>query len=271
MLRRLAELGSLLVLGCVAQVALAENFDYDSRRPAELRACDDPRDHGKAAEAKSCYQKLLSSSRDPSTQAEAAWALGDVRHANELFRAAVQADSKTIRTRVRWGLLYLDTHQYSDATDLFKEAFKIAPDDVQARIAMSRLLAEQFDGDARSIITEVIEKSDEHDRVQANALIGAHLISARMDLDDGKHATAEKSLEKALSLAEEQKQPPLEAYALLAALDLLKGDAKAEKWIKRSLDYNPHWGGVYETLAHYEIMRRMYVQANDWLQKAVAT
>ena len=50
-----------------------------------------------------------------------------------------------------------------------------------------------------------------------------------------------------------------------------RGDAKAEKWTKRSLDYNPHWGGVYETLAHYEIMRRMYSQANDWLQKAVAT
>ncbi|MEJ0040475.1 MAG: hypothetical protein WDO68_31375 [Gammaproteobacteria bacterium] len=58
---------------------------------------------------------------------------------------------------------------------------------------------------------------------------------------------------------------------MLAALDLLRGDAKAEKWTKRSLDYNPHWGGVYETLAHYEIMRRMYTQANDWLQKSVAT
>ena len=262
---------ALLALSFVAPVAMAENFDYDSRRPAELRTCDDQRDHGRAAEAKSCYQKLLSASKDRATQAEAAWALGDVRHANELFKAAVQADDKAVRTRVRWGLLYLDTHQYSDAGDLFQEAMKIDGDDVQARLAMSRLLAEQFDGDARPIVTEVIEKSNEHDRVQANALIGAHLISARMDLDDGKHANAEKSLQKALSLAEEQKQPPLEAYALLAALDLLKGDATAEKWTKRSLDYNPHWGGVYETLAHYEIMRRMYLQANDWLQKAVAT
>ncbi len=172
---------------------------------------------------------------------------------------------------MRWGLLYLDTHQYSDAGDLFQEALKIDKDDVQARLAMSRLMAEQFDGDARPIVTEIIDKSNDRDRVAANALISAHLISARMDLDDGKHGNAEKSLQKALSLAEEQKQPPLEAYALLAALDLLRGDAKAEKWIKRSLDYNPRWGGVYETLAHYEIMRRMYAQGNDWLQKAVAT
>lgn len=267
---RLPVLGMLLAL-FTAHAALAENFDYDSRRPAALRACDTQRDHGKTADARNCYQKLLNSSKDPATQAEAAWAMGDVRRANELFRAAVQADEKAVRTRVRWGLLYLDTHQFGEAGDLFQEALKIDSDDVQARLATSRLLAEQFDGDARPIVTAIIEKGNEHDRVLATALIQAHLLSARMDLDDGKYPVAEKSLQKALDLAEEQKQPPLEAYALLAALDLLRGDRKAEKWTKRSLDYNPHWGGVYETLAHYEIMRRMYAQANDWLQKAVAT
>ncbi|MEJ0040473.1 MAG: hypothetical protein WDO68_31365 [Gammaproteobacteria bacterium] len=129
MLKRIAEVAGLLALGCVAQAAQAENFDYDSRRPAELRACDDPRDHGKAPEAKACYQKLLNASRDPATQAEAAWAIGDVKRANELFRAAVQADDQAVRSRVRWGLLYLDTHQFSDAGDLFKEAIKTDPDD----------------------------------------------------------------------------------------------------------------------------------------------
>jgi tetratricopeptide (TPR) repeat protein len=267
--RWLVAIGSLLAL-FAAHAALAEDFDYDARRPAELRACDDLRDHGKTAEGRNCYQKLLNSSKDPAVQAEAAWALSDVRRANELFRAAVQADDKAVRARVRWGLLYVDTHQYSDAGDLFQEALKIDKDDLQARLATARLLAEQFDGDARPIVAEAIEKSNERDRAQANSLIQAHLISARMDLDDGKHANAEKSLQKALELAEQQKQPPLEAYALLAALDLMRGDAKAEKWTKRSLDYNPRWGGVYETLAHYEIMRRMYSEANDWLQKAVA-
>src|SRR6478736_746668 len=85
-IRRLAELGFLFALGCLAQAALAENFDYDARRPAELRACDDQRDHGKSNDARACYNKLLNSSKDRATQAEAAWAIGDVRHANELFR-----------------------------------------------------------------------------------------------------------------------------------------------------------------------------------------
>jgi tetratricopeptide (TPR) repeat protein len=90
-------------------------------------------------------------------QAEAAWALGDVRRANEFFRAAVQADEKAVRPRVRWGRLYLQTHQYSDAADLFREALEIDADDVQARLSMARLLSDQFDGDARTIVGEVIE------------------------------------------------------------------------------------------------------------------
>src|SRR6185369_3882119 len=98
MLRKLAEVGAFLALSWVTQVVLAENFDYDSRRPTELRACDEPRDHGKATEAKTCYQKVLGSSKDRATQAEAAWALGDVRQANELFRAALQGDDKAVRT-----------------------------------------------------------------------------------------------------------------------------------------------------------------------------
>jgi cellulose synthase operon protein C len=267
----LHKIGSALALALLAQTAVAQDFDYDAKRPAELKACDEPRNHGRMDQAKGCYERLLRSSRDTSVQAEAAWALGDVRRANELFRATVQADEKALRPRVRWGRLYLQTHQYADAADLFREALEIDGDDVQARLGMARLLSDQFDGDARTIVGEVIEKSSERDRVQAHALLEAHLMSARMDLDDGKHGSAEKSLQRAMEIAEEQKQPPLEAYELLAALDLLRGDEKASRWTERSLAYNPRFGGVYETLAHYEIMRRRYREASAWLRKSVET
>ena len=70
-LRTVSFLVSLIAL-FAAPAAFAENFDYDSRRPAELRACDEQRDHGKVNEAKGCYQKLVNSSKDRATQAEAA-------------------------------------------------------------------------------------------------------------------------------------------------------------------------------------------------------
>jgi cellulose synthase operon protein C len=260
---------SFALLGSSA--ALAVDFDYDPRRPAELKACDEPRTRGRVDQARTCYQRIQRSSRDVSAQAEAAWALGDVRQANEFFRAALQADEKAVRPRARMGRLYLETHQYGESADLFREALEIDKDDPQAVLGMARLLSDQFDGDARKVVSEIIEKNNDRDRVQAHALLEALLISARMDLDDGKHADAEKSLDRALKIAEEQKLPPLEAFALLAGLDLMRGDEKAPKWIARSTEYNPRFGGVYETLAHYEIMRRRYREASAWLQKAVET
>jgi tetratricopeptide (TPR) repeat protein len=274
MYRRSANVSAILVgagmLACagVARTAHAQDFDYDPDRAPALRACDDQRDHGRAEPARACYRQLLASSRDPLVLAEAAWATGDVNRANELFRDLVRDDAHAVRPRVRWGRLYLATHQYADAAGLFREALAIDGDNVYARLGMAKVLSERFEGDARSLVTNLL-KGDE-DRELAHRLIEAHLLSARMDLDEGRHGSAEKSLNTALQLAEEQKQPPLEAFELLAALDLLRGDEKAARWTERSLAYNPHYGGVYETLAHYETMRRRYQEAGDWLKRAVS-
>ena len=68
----------------------AQQIDYDPRRAATLRRCDDPLHHGRVEEARNCYRPLLRAP-EPLVRAEAAWALGDLRNANELFRAAVDA------------------------------------------------------------------------------------------------------------------------------------------------------------------------------------
>ena len=261
------QLWTLLALATLGGSARAQDFDYDPQRPQALRACDDHRDRGRITESRTCYEQLLRSQNNLLINAEAAWALDDVRRANDLFREALAADEKEVRGRVRWGRLYLATHQYAEASDLFREALQIDADDVYARLSVAHLMSETFDGDARALVKTVLDKGG--DRVLGNKLIEAHLLSARMDLDDGQYASAGRSLEKAVSLAEEQKQPPLEAYELLAALDLLKGDEKARRWIDKALAYNPRYGGVFEMLAHYEIMRRRYAEATDWLKRSV--
>jgi tetratricopeptide (TPR) repeat protein len=253
----------VVVLFGLVRNACAQEFDYDPARPAALRPCDDLRNHGRASEARACYERLLNTSSTPTeTQAEAAWAEGDVRRANDLFRAEVQSSPKAVRPKVRWARLYLDTHQYADASGLFKEALDLDANDVNAKLGVVRLMSETFAGNGRELVQQLIDKG-------GDKLIEAHLLSAQMDLDDGHYATAERSLQRALSLAEDQKQPPLEAYELLAALDLLRGDTNPKRWIDKSLAYNPHYGGVYEMLAHYEVMRRRYAEANDWLKRAV--
>jgi hypothetical protein len=91
---------AIAVLGAAVD-AHAQSFDYDPARSAALRACDERRDHGRTAEARNCYTPLTRSPNDLLTQAEATWALGDVRRANDLFRDALKADDESVRTRVR--------------------------------------------------------------------------------------------------------------------------------------------------------------------------
>ena len=69
----------------------ALEWDGDPQRAATLRPCDTDRDHGRQAEARRCYQALANSAAPSLVRAEAQWALGDLRAANELFRAAAAA------------------------------------------------------------------------------------------------------------------------------------------------------------------------------------
>lgn len=123
----------------------AEPIDYDPRRAGNLRECDDHRYRGRAIEARDCYSQLLAVASDPLIRAEAAWQLGDIQRANRLFRDAVQLNEKSAQPRVRWGWLFLETHQYAEAMKLFSEALEAAPNDVYAKLGMARVFAERFE------------------------------------------------------------------------------------------------------------------------------
>ncbi len=256
MIRR-ATAGLLLLM--FAAVAGAQSIDYDPRRAVELRPCDDQRYRGRAEQARACYAKLLES-QTPIVQAEAAWAVGDIKRANEVFRDGVQNNDRAVQPRVRWARLFLQTHQYSDAAELFGEALKLFPNDVHAKLGLAGVFAERFEGQARPLVEEALKQDD--------GLIEGHLLTARMDLEEGKLDDAEQALDRAMRLVTKEKLPPLEVYALRASLEMSRGGSP-DPWVKRILDYNPRYGTVYEQLAHFEIMRRRYREATVLLRRAV--
>jgi tetratricopeptide (TPR) repeat protein len=252
--------GFALVAGVMTLPALrAQTIDYDPRRPMELRPCDDHRYHGRVQQARECYTRLLEAP-NIITQAEASWVVGDVQRANELFRDVTQANARAVQPRVRWGRLFLQTHQYGDAAAMFREALEIFPNDAQAKLGLAHVLAERFEGEARPLIDEALKQDD--------ALIEAHLLIARMSLEEGQFEPAEAALDRAAQIAQQQNLAPLEVYSLRAALELSR-DRSPDPWIKRALDYNPRYGGIYEQLAHFEIMRRRYREATALLRRAV--
>jgi cellulose synthase operon protein C len=258
--------GRGFVLACLSSLPLsattfAQDIDYDPRRATELRTCDDARYRGRVQQARDCYRKVLEGANNVVTQAEAAWALGDTQRANTLFREATNANDRSSQPRVRWGRLFLHTHQHADALTLFQEALERSPNDVYAKLGMAHVLAQQFEGQARTLVDEVLKQDDQ--------LIDAHLLKARMDLEEGQFETVDESLDRAEQLADKQRQPPLEVFTLRAVFDQLQGGNKRDAWVDRALDYNPRYGTIYEELAHFEVMRRRYREATTLLRRAI--
>ena len=244
----------------LARPVTALEFDSDPARAPALRRCDADREHGRQPEARRCYQALLAGSA-ALLRAESSWALGDLRTANAQFRAAVAAEPGAVQARVRWGRLYLAAHQYAEAATLFLEALKIDPNSPGARLGMARLGAERFEGGAQADLTALMTEVPQQRE--------APLLLARMQLEQGATDAAARFATQALALAEQQASAPLEALSLLAAADLVAG-RDPQRWIDRALAYNPRYGDLYASLAHFEVMRRRYQEAAVWLQRAVA-
>jgi tetratricopeptide (TPR) repeat protein len=239
----------------------ALTIDYDPRRATELRACDDARYRGQVQQARDCYRRLLETSGNLITQAEAAWALGDVQRANTLFRDATARNDRSSQPRVRWGRLFLQTHQHGDALTLFQEALQRSQNDVYAKLGMAQVFAQRFEGQARTLVDEVLKQDD--------TLVEAYLLKARMDLEEGQLESVDATLNRAQQLIDKQRLPPLEVYALRAVHEQLKQGRRREQWIERALAYNPRYGAIFEQLAHFEVMRRRYREATQLLKRAV--
>lgn len=248
----------LLLLAPLA--APAGDIDYDGRRAQALRPCDEHRHHGRVREAQACYTPLLRAP-EPMLRAEAAFALGDLRTANELFREAVAAAPRAVLPRLRWGRMYLAAELNADAAKLFQEALELDAEDVQARMAMVSLGAAQFNGDVSEELEKLLDKDPN--------LTEAHLVAARVAIEGGHYDEAVRAAQRAERLATQQGQPPLEAYAMLAAIEVVR-NRNPDAFIRQALDYNPRYGALFEQLGHFEIIRRRYREADAWLQRAAS-
>ncbi len=262
MVKRLlaAGLGSLLSLGALP-AAFAITIEYALDRAPALVACDRLAYRGARAEARACFQKLLAESTDPRIKGDAARASGDVRAANGFFQEALKQYPMDAPLRVRWGELFLATHQNNEAIKLFNEALELDEGYAPAKLGLAKIAAGGFEEKAREWAMQVIDESPD-------ASLEAHLLLARTDLEDSKVEEGDKKLDTALGIAEKQKLPVLEIYALKASADLLRGKTDSE-WTAKALAQNASYGEAYATPAYFYVITRRYREAIELLKKAV--
>ena len=268
-MRVLLTVAAVLLLGTPSVHGL--EFDYSNDRDPELRSCDAHLYRGERIEAERCYGALLTKSQDARIRAEASWGLGDLRTANSYFQTAIEIYPDDARARTRWGRLYLATHQDNEAVKLFQESLELDPDYADAKLGLARVSAGRFEEEARAPGLDPQTARELVDDVLAAdpAKLDAHLLLARMNLEEGSLDVADRALATALEVAEAEGLPPLEVYALNAAFDLLRGVTESP-WTPRALDYNPSFGEIYATPAHFYVITRRYRQAIALLQQAVS-
>ncbi len=248
----------------VAAPAGARDLHYGAVADAAVNKCDDLHWHGKSSEANSCYQELLDGNGAWSAKAEAAWALGEFQLANEYFRLALRSSAEDVATLVRWGDLFAASHQNAEAMNIYRDALILDAENSYANLGAGRVLASSFEEAANGHLQAILANRSDDDGATAGAL----LLAARISLENGNIDSAQDSIDAAQNIIERNDWPPLEVYALRAAVDLVQGVAVSE-WTQKSLDYNPNYGGIYSIPAHFLVITRRYRDAIDLYQKAV--
>ena len=252
----------LCCAGFITAPADARSIHYGAVAHAAVVACDRQSWRGSTETLPGCYQQILDGDSAAAAQAEAAWALGAPKRANEYFRLALEQNPKDVAALVRWGDLYAALHQDAEAMEIYREALSIEPDEAFAQLGAARLLAAGFQTAAQTHLVHALNSTD------AGARIGALLLVARIRLESSDRDAALEALREAKDLVERHDWPPLDVYALLAAAELVAGQSGNE-WTQAALDYNPNYGGIYATPAHFLVITRRYRDAIAWYEKAV--
>jgi tetratricopeptide (TPR) repeat protein len=221
---------------------------------SEVQACAALKHRGDA-NTRACYQRLTRSA-DPALQGEGFWALGDFKAANDAFRAAVKARPKDPAPRVRWGRLFLDHYQASDAQDLFKEALEINKEYAPALLGMALVAGENYEAQAIKFAEEALKADPK--------LVEAQEVISRVQLEDNEPDKAAESARKALEIDKES----LDAMALLGTIDML-ADKKETPWMTRVFAINPKYGNAYAIAAHFFIINRRYEEGIELYRKSL--
>ncbi len=256
-----AMLGTALLAPLAAQ---ARDLPYGAVADPAVRRCDALNWSVRHAQAARCYQSLADRGGTAAEQAEGAWALGDLPRANDLFRSAVAARPQDAALRVRWGELYIDSHQPQQALELFREALQRDPHDDYAKLDSAAVLADEFQSQADADLNAVIEDA----AAPPGARLRGLLLAARVALEDSDAAAAAPLIEQAATVASQAHLPQLQVYTLRAALAQFQGgDGRA--WIERALHEDPGFGDAYAVPAHFYDLRWRESEAIELYRKAV--
>jgi cellulose synthase operon protein C len=183
-------------------------------------------------------------------QAQALWKAHRYQDAAAEFDVLLARSPKDADLRVRWGRMLMDRAYFKEAGEQFEAALAIKEGYPPALLGLALGFADDFDQRAIALAKKALEGDPK--------LVEAQELLARMALEDNDNPRAIDEAKKALAINPNS----VEARAILAAIDLLN-DKKDSPW-------DPHAAKGYETIAHFFVINRRYLEGIDYYRKALA-
>jgi tetratricopeptide (TPR) repeat protein len=217
--------------------------------------CADLRKHGKAQEARACFQRLAASP-DPWARAEGLWGLERYQDAHDTFWTAVERQPKNADLKVRLGRLFAERYQPADASKQFKEALEIAPDHAGAMLGLALVSAEHFDKAAVDLAEKALAADPK--------LVEARELLARLALEDNNPEKAAAEADKAIAMAGDA----LDAMGVRMTIDLLE-DKRDTPWTAKIAAINPAYAEAHAAAARIFVLNRRYEEGIALFRKAL--
>ncbi|HEY8228331.1 MAG TPA: tetratricopeptide repeat protein [Pyrinomonadaceae bacterium] len=231
---------------------------------SQLRQAEALETIGQEEKAKPIYERLVKYYTDNNPQtapeltpiARALVHLERFQEANDIYRSAIEADSTYLEAQLGAAELFTAKYAYGDATQFLHDALQINP--LSARAYLDIALNKRSDGGE-----DLINTLNQALRINPN-LVEAFNLKAALALEASQFDQASSEIEKALKVNPQS----LEGRSLRAAMAYLQ-DRDIAPEVTATLAINPHYGNLYNTLAHFATITRRTEQAVTFARKAI--
>jgi tetratricopeptide (TPR) repeat protein len=189
----------------------------------------------------------------------AAW---DWRHSRDALRAydeAIAADPDNLEARVLVGDLFLEKYEGTEAIEAYEAVLERNPRHPGALLGLAR--QRRFAGSPAAM--DFVDRALETNLRSVDALVLRAMLW--VELEDLEQAQAD--VERALAV----NPRALDALTLAAGIAFLEGDTEGFARSRQAVfAVNPRYASFYTTLAELSVRRRLYREAVDFAERAVA-
>jgi tetratricopeptide (TPR) repeat protein len=232
---------------------------------SELRLAETLELIGNGDKAKEIYESFVKyyTDKDPQSSTELTWIARALVHlekyqdANDMYRAAIEADANNIDAQLGAGELFTQKYNYSDAAQFLDDALQLNPNSARAHLDVA--LNKRLDGgeELQAALARALAINQNY--------VDAIALKAALALDGGQLELATVEIDRALKI---NSRAP-EVHALRAATQYLQ-DRDFEPEVTATLAISPHYADLFNTLAHYATNTRRTEQAAAFYRRALA-